>query len=137
MPVMGMEAPGIDSRPGWRMLHCFMTTPAQPNMLLSDVEITGSIRFQGELFLDGRVKGEIASPGTLTLGQHADVQGQIATRAIIIHGNAHAKITVADRCELKTGAHLVGDLKAARLVMEEGATFVGKSEVAPAPAPGT
>ena len=36
---------------------------------------------------------------------------------------------MSERCELKARAHLVGDLKAARLVIEEGATFVGKSEV--------
>ncbi|HET6406563.1 MAG TPA: polymer-forming cytoskeletal protein, partial [Chthoniobacteraceae bacterium] len=40
-------------------------------------------------------------------------------------------ITVDERCELKARAVLMGDLKAARLVIEEGATFVGKSEVTP------
>jgi cytoskeletal protein CcmA (bactofilin family) len=44
-----------------------------------------------------------------------------------VHGN----ITVDERCELKARAVLQGDLKAARLVIEEGATFVGKSEVTP------
>ena len=38
-------------------------------------------------------------------------------------------ITVAERCELKSRCTLQGDLKAARLVIEEGATFIGKSEV--------
>jgi cytoskeletal protein CcmA (bactofilin family) len=36
---------------------------------------------------------------------------------------------VAERCELKSKCTLQGDLKAARLVIEEGATFIGKSEV--------
>jgi len=44
-----------------------------------------------------------------------------------VHGN----ITVEERCELKSHAVLHGDLKAARLVIEDGATFVGKSEVTP------
>jgi cytoskeletal protein CcmA (bactofilin family) len=44
-----------------------------------------------------------------------------------VHGN----ITVEERCELKTHAVLMGDLKSARLIIEEGATFVGKSEVTP------
>jgi len=42
-----------------------------------------------------------------------------------VHGN----ITVAERCELKSKCTLQGDLKAARLVIEDGATFIGKSEV--------
>ena len=36
---------------------------------------------------------------------------------------------VGERCELKSKCVLQGDLKAARLVIEEGATFIGKSEV--------
>jgi cytoskeletal protein CcmA (bactofilin family) len=42
-----------------------------------------------------------------------------------VHGN----ITVAERCELKSKCVLQGDLKAARLIIEEGATFIGNSEV--------
>jgi cytoskeletal protein CcmA (bactofilin family) len=38
---------------------------------------------------------------------------------------------VEDRCELKSRATLYGDLKATRLIIEDGATFVGKSEVTP------
>ena len=48
-----------------------------------------------------------------------------------MHGKVQGNITVEERCELKGRAQLIGDLKAARLVIEEGATFVGKSEVSP------
>ena len=44
-------------------------------------------------------------------------------------GKVQGNITVAERCELKAKCTLQGDLKAARLVIEEGATFIGKSEV--------
>ncbi|MCX6967817.1 MAG: polymer-forming cytoskeletal protein [Verrucomicrobia bacterium] len=108
-----------------------MNPSAQPNTLCSDVEIKGSITFQTELLIDGKVDGEIISPGNLTLGEHAQVQGEIKTRSITVHGNAQANITVEDRCELKTGSTLTGDLKSARLIIEDGATFIGKSEVTP------
>jgi cytoskeletal protein CcmA (bactofilin family) len=48
-----------------------------------------------------------------------------------VYGKVHGNITVDERCELRSHAVLHGDLKAARLVIEEGATFVGKSEVTP------
>ncbi|MGV3531994.1 MAG: polymer-forming cytoskeletal protein, partial [Chthoniobacteraceae bacterium] len=47
------------------------------------------------------------------------------------HGVVNGNVTVEQRCELKTDAELVGDLKAPRLIIEEGATFVGRSEVTP------
>ncbi len=105
-------------------------SPAK-NSLSADVEITGSITFQTELTIDGKVEGEITSTGVLTLGENAEVRGEIRTKSVTVLGKVHGNITVDERCELKGRAQLFGDLKAARLMIEEGATFVGKSEVTP------
>jgi cytoskeletal protein CcmA (bactofilin family) len=99
------------------------------DVLSSDVEIKGSIKFQKELLIDGKVEGEINSDGVLTIGENADIRGEIKTKSITVFGKVHGNITVAERCELKSKSTLQGDLKAARLVIEEGATFIGKSEV--------
>ena len=104
---------------------------ANRNILSSDVEIKGSVRFQNDLTLDGKLEGEITSPGVLTVGENAEIRGEIKTKSATVLGKVHGNITVAERCELKTRAQLIGDLKAARLQIEEGATFVGKSEVTP------
>lgn len=99
------------------------------DILSSDVEIKGSIKFQKELLIDGKVEGEINSEGVLTIGENADIRGEIKTKSIIVFGKVQGNITVNERCELKSKCTLQGDLKAARLVIEEGATFIGKSEV--------
>jgi cytoskeletal protein CcmA (bactofilin family) len=99
------------------------------DILSSDVEIKGSIKFQKELLIDGKVEGDINSDGVLTVGENADIRGEIKTKSISVYGKVHGNITVAERCELKSKCVLQGDLKAARLVIEEGATFIGKSEV--------
>lgn len=101
------------------------------NILSSDVEIKGSIKFQNELMIDGKIEGEIVSTGILTVGENAEIRGEIKTKSVTVYGKVHGNITVDERCELKTRAVLMGDLKAARLTIEEGATFVGKSEVTP------
>lgn len=101
------------------------------NVLSADVEIKGSIKFTNELIIDGKVEGEITSAGVLTVGENAEIRGEIKTKSVTVFGKVHGNITVDERCELKARAVLQGDLKAARLVIEEGATFVGKSEVTP------
>src|SRR5438477_3471975 len=101
------------------------------NILSADVEIKGSIKFQNELTVDGKVEGEINSNGALTVGENAEIKGEIKTKSVIVLGKVHGNITVEERCELKGHAVLYGDLKATRLVIEDGATFVGKSEVTP------
>ena len=99
------------------------------DILSKDVEIKGSIKFQKEMMIDGKVEGEIHSDGVLTIGENADIRGEIKTKSITVYGKVHGNITVGERCELKSRSILQGDLKAARLVIEEGATFIGKSEV--------
>ena len=105
--------------------------PNQKNLLSSDVEIKGSIKFQNELTVDGKVEGEITSAGILTVGENSEIKGEIKTKSVTVYGKVQGNITVDERCELKARATLFGDLKATRLVIEEGATFVGKSEVTP------
>src|ERR1700722_5139115 len=107
----------------------FMAEHSGKDILSSDVEIKGSIKFQKELLIDGKVEGEINSEGVLTIGENADIRGEIKTKSITVFGKVQGNITVSERCELKSKCTLQGDLKAARLIIEEGATFIGKSEV--------
>ena len=106
--------------------------PPNKNNLSKDVEIKGSIKFVNEFVFDGNLEGEISSvDGILTVGENADVRGEVKSKTVIVKGKVHGNITVQERCELHSRSQLIGDLKAARLVIEEGATFVGKSEVTP------
>src|SRR6201987_3696379 len=99
------------------------------DILSSDVEIKGSIKFQKELLIDGKVEGEINSDGVLTIGENADIRGEIKTKSITVYGKVQGNITGGERCQLKSRCALQGELKAARLVIEGGAPFLGKSEV--------
>lgn len=99
------------------------------NMLSSDVEIKGRVKFSNDLVVDGKIDGEIDSDGSLTVGENARVRAEIRTRSVVIYGKVHGNITVTDRVEIKANAELVGDIKAATLSIEAGAIFVGKSTV--------
>jgi cytoskeletal protein CcmA (bactofilin family) len=109
-----------------------MADTPNKNNLSKDVEIKGSVKFVNEFVFDGNLEGEISSvDGILTVGENADVGGEVKSKTVIVKGKVHGNITVQERCELHSHSQLIGDLKAARLVIEEGATFVGKSEVTP------
>jgi cytoskeletal protein CcmA (bactofilin family) len=105
---------------------------ASKNVLGSDVDVKGTIKFESDLNFDGKLEGEIiAEGGTLTLGKKADVHGELKVKSVVVHGTVTGNITVSERCELKSTSELNGDLKATRIVIEEGAVFIGKSEVTP------
>jgi len=96
------------------------------SVLAQDVEITGSLTFKGELSFDGTIKGGHISGSVLNVGEHATVEGKV-TISGAVKGNA----TVAQRCHLRASARLNGDLNTSRLIMEEGATFIGMSNITP------
>jgi cytoskeletal protein CcmA (bactofilin family) len=101
------------------------------NVLTSDVEINGTIKFAGELVFEGKLDGEIVSDGALQLGDSTVVNGNINAASVVVRGKVNGNITAKDRIEIKAKAELFGDIKAAKLVIEEGVTFVGRTEVNP------
>ena len=108
------------------------TSSSSKNVLASDVDIKGTLKFENEMIFDGKLEGEIVSEaGSLTLGKNADVHGELKTKSIVVYGTVTGNISVVERCELKSTSQLTGDLKAMRIVIEEGAIFVGRSEVTP------
>ena len=101
------------------------------NVLTNDVEIKGNLRFSGELTLDGKLEGEIQSDGILNLGDTAVINGNITAQSVVVRGKVNGNIAATEKIEIKSNAELFGDIRATKLVVEEGVTFVGKTEVNP------
>src|SRR5216684_6834727 len=101
------------------------------NVLNTDVEIKGALKFSGELTFDGNLEGDISSEGTLTLGDNAVVKGTIDVGSVIVRGKITGNVIAKDKIDIKAKTELFGDVRAAKLVIEEGVTFVGKTEVNP------
>lgn len=99
------------------------------NVLSSDVEIKGVVKFQHDLIVDGKIEGEIQSSGNLTVGENARIKAEIKTGTVVVYGKVHGNITAVERIELKASAEVIGDIKAKSLTIEGGAIFVGKSTV--------
>lgn len=119
-----------------------MNGTGSKNVLSSDVEINGTLKFAGELTFEGKLEGDIVSDGTLQLGDSAVINGNVNANSVVVRGKVNGNITAKERIEIKAKTELFGDIKASKLVIEEGVTFVGKTEVnpgkatpSPAPAP--
>src|SRR5213593_1951264 len=107
--------------------------PTQSGAILSrGVSIKGSVKFLNELLIDGEVEGTIDSTGTLTIGEHARIRGEIRTKSVKLRGTVEGNIFVTERCELQAGCTLLGDIETPRLVVAENATFLGSAKVATA-----
>ena len=107
------------------------TTGPTKNVLGSDVEIKGTLKFTGELTFEGKLEGEIHSDGTLNLGDSAVITGNIDVQSVVVRGKVNGNITAKEKIDIKAKTELFGDIRAAKLVIEEGVTFVGKTDVNP------
>jgi len=104
--------------------------PTQSGALLfQGVSIKGSIKFLDQLFIDGEVEGTIESTGTLTIGEHGRIRGEIRTKSVKVKGTVEGNIFVTESCELEAGCTLRGDIEAPRLVVNENVTFFGNAKV--------
>jgi cytoskeletal protein CcmA (bactofilin family) len=103
--------------------------PTQSGALSRGVSVKGSIKFLNEMFIDGEVEGTIDSTGTLTVGEHAHIRGEIRTKSVNVRGTVEGNIFVTERCELQANCALHGDIEAPRLVVDENVTFCGNAKV--------
>ena len=98
--------------------------------LSKDIEITGILKFHGELIFEGKFKGELVQGSSLVIGEGAEVRAKsIIVDNLTSSGLVDGDATVSQRCHLKETAHLQGSLKTFRLAMDDGATFAGALEI--------
>jgi cytoskeletal protein CcmA (bactofilin family) len=97
-----------------------------------DCKITGTIKFDGLMRIDGKVDGKIISNnGELVIGETCTANATINIKSTIIEGRVKGNITASGKVVLKKKAHFIGDLQAKTLVVEEGAFFAGRCNVKP------
>jgi cytoskeletal protein CcmA (bactofilin family) len=99
------------------------------NVLSSDVSIVGSLKFTNDLVIDGNIDGEVVSDGNLTVGDKAEIKGEIRTRSVIVYGSIEGNIFVEKECVLRSTSRIQGDVSAGTLSIEAGARFSGRSLV--------
>ena len=63
------------------------------NVLSSDVEIKGTVKFEHDLIVDGKIEGDIQSTGNLTVGENARIKAEIKTGTIVVYGKVHGNMT--------------------------------------------
>ena len=98
--------------------------------LSKDIEISGILKFKGELTFEGKFKGSLVQGSSLIIGEGAEVRAKsIVVENLTSHGLVDGEAEVSQRCHLKATAHLQGSLKTFRLAMDDGATFAGALQI--------
>lgn len=92
-------------------------------------KIEGKLTFKGSVHIDGCVEGEIHADDTVVLGESAVVTAKITAAKVIAQGRIEGDIEATQRIELRAPASLVGNIRTPVLVIHEGVTFEGRSDM--------
>jgi cytoskeletal protein CcmA (bactofilin family) len=98
------------------------------------VSIIGDVTFRTELVIDGEIKGNVTSTGTLTVGENARIIGDINVGSVTVKGKVEGNISASERCTLAAGCTLRGDVAAPRFAVDENAAFSGSCRITGKPA---
>lgn len=108
-----------------------MTTrnTSSASLLEKDLEIVGDISFQNNLYIHGRVNGNIVAPtdsrAALYVQEDSEVIGEIRAPSIVIAGKVSGDIFVSQRLSLKASAIIVGNIHYNEIHMDQGAEING------------
>jgi cytoskeletal protein CcmA (bactofilin family) len=108
------------------------------------ITIKGDLSGNEDLQIDGTVEGRIDLPNNqLTIGPEGRVKAEVHAKSVVVIGHVTGNVSAADRIQVEATGIVDGDVKAPRLVIQEGAMLNGAVEMsgshgkasAPAPAP--
>lgn len=107
-------------------------TPEQSEItafLGKGTEFKGVLSFEGTVRVDGKVEGEVISKDTLIGGDSALLQGEITVGTIICSGKVIGNINASQKAHIIAPAHIQGNIRTPKLIIEEGVIFDGKCDM--------
>jgi cytoskeletal protein CcmA (bactofilin family) len=91
----------------------------------SSIVIDGEISGEEHLIVHGTVKGRINVRDSLVVENGGLVEATVETSSIIVNGTVNGDISASERAELRPNSTVVGDIRAPRILIADGASFKG------------
>ena len=95
------------------------TIIGQGTVLRGECSVNGTVR------IDGVVDGSLKATGVAIMGKSGQVKGDLVAVSAIVGGVVEGAVIAEERLELQRGARVEGDIRAKKLVVEEGVFFQG------------
>lgn len=95
----------------------------------STIVIDGEITGDEDLVVLGTVKGRISLRENIIVERDGVVEASIETATITVNGSVTGDIAASERAELKADCNVVGDIRAPRILIADGASFKGNVDM--------
>lgn len=105
------------------------STTSELNFIGRGTIIDGNVKTESSIRVDGAIKGKLICKNTVTVGDGGRIDGDVQAVNAIIGGKIKGKIIVSEKLVLESKSSLVGELKAKKLIIDEGSVFEGTSDM--------
>jgi len=95
----------------------------------STIVIDGEITGDEDLVVQGTVKGRVSLRENIIVEESGVLEANVETSTITIHGTVTGDIAASERAELKSNCRVVGDIRAPRILIADGASFKGNVDM--------
>ena len=96
------------------------------------VFLEGTLKCEEDLRLEGELKGTVSVPAhRVVIGSNGHVHANIYARVIEVEGRVVGDLVGVDRVVVSASGNVVGNIKAPRVSLENGAQFKGSIDMEP------
>jgi cytoskeletal protein CcmA (bactofilin family) len=95
----------------------------------STVVIDGNVSCDEDIAIDGTLKGGIVTSADIYVEAGGTIEAEVETRNIQIEGTLVGNVQASDQFVLMPDGKMIGDVKAPRVVISDGAKFKGNIEM--------
>jgi len=88
--------------------------------------LEGKLNVSSNLRVDGKIIGDVKTADSLVIGKQGEIEGDIVVKNAVVGGRVLGKINASGKVVLEANAIFKGEMKAARLVIDDGAIFDGQ-----------
>jgi cytoskeletal protein CcmA (bactofilin family) len=94
------------------------------------MRIKGDIYSQEDLYVDGEIEGTLElKEHCLTVGPNGKARSSIKAREAVVMGSIQGNVEARDKIAIRKDGKLVGDIKTAGIIIEDGAYFKGSIDI--------
>ena len=99
------------------------------NLISNGTDITGDIKSNGDIRIDGTLTGNLNTKGKVVIGPTGKVNGEVICKNSEVSGIVEGKIIVGQLLNLKASSKILGDIATSKLSIEPGAIFSGNCKM--------
>jgi cytoskeletal protein CcmA (bactofilin family) len=93
------------------------------------ITIEGEVTTDEDVVVSGTLRGKLTAKDAVTIEHGATVEADVAGGSLVVAGSLTGNVTAAERVDLQQGARVIGNVKAARVTIADGAQFKGNVDM--------